>query len=341
MTIDRVRVAVIGAGDFGSEHIEAYEAVAGARLAAVVERDEAQRHGWRARLGGQGVGIYATVSEMLEHVTIDAASIVTPGSTHRNLSLELMEAGIDVLIEKPFADTVADAEAIAAAVTRTGRICVPGHIMRHAAAHVALKRRIAQKELGDVMAVALRRDRSHDLVRRFPGVHPALLTGVHDFDLAIWFMGQRVISVSATEHRGRGGDVDFFAATLWHEGGGVSTVQGAYLLPEIENTAVDDQVNIYGALGHASVHSSGSDDAASGTGAHNGALVAELAHFVECVATSAPSQLCTPTDAVQVVQIAAAVVRSAADGGAPTALDPLDAAASAAPHRFTHHTQKE
>lgn len=311
------RVSVIGGGDFGAEHIEAYRALPDVDLVAIVEPDAGRRAHWERALEGEGIALHASIDALLEVGDIQAASIVTPGATHAPTSRALMEAGVDVLVEKPFADTVEAALEIREVAQRTGRVCVPGHVMRHDPAHARLRARIDSP----VAAVSLRRDRSSTLTERFPGVHPAILTGVHDIDLALWFTDERVVRVTAGDHRG-GAGVDAFTATLLHEGGAVSTVQGAYLLPREDATAVDDEVRVYGCSTPLTLASASQGRSRLRRGADNLALMAELLHFLDCVRSATPSQLCTPNDAVHVVEIADAIVRSAADGGSPITLDP-------------------
>lgn len=322
---DAVHVAVIGGGAFGREHVEAYQAVPGVELTAIVEPDDRRRQALEMELRTQSVVLYGSVEALLRHERIDAASVVTPGASHLAVTRELMTHGVDVLVEKPFADTVADAREIGNLARQLGRVCMPGHIMRHSPAHIELRDQVSAGALGKIVAASLRRDRSNDLVRRFPGVHPVLLTGVHDIDLALWITGQRVVQVSAIERRNRGGNVDFFCATLRHEHGAISTIQGAYLLPSERPTDVDDQIDVYGELGHVSLREALGfpNDATPKSGASNTALVAELTHFISCVSAGEPSQLCTPDDAVHVIDIAQAVARSAASVGVPVRVSHL------------------
>ena len=313
-----VRIAVIGGGPFGLEHIGAYRAIAGVDLVGIVEPDAQRRRGLQNEFEKTGTSVFESVAELVRCLEVDAASVVTPGTSHLAVSRELMTNGIDVLIEKPFADSVADAVEISELARDLGRICLPGHIMRHSPKHVELQKQVLKGKLGEIVAISLRRDRSNDHIRRFPGAHPALLTGVHDIDLAIWLTGQSVLKVSAFDHRDSGGNVDFFSATLSHENGAISTVQGSYLLPSDMPKEVDDQIDLYGESGHAEVRetSLGSSLVSPGVGAANIALLAELNHFVSCISSGEKSRVCTPEEAVHVIEIAEAVAMSAAQSGA-------------------------
>lgn len=323
----QVRVAVVGAGLFGLEHIASYRVLAEVELVGVVEPDEARRF---ALVSSGAVPstlpLFSSVREMLAAGEVDAASIVVPSRLHAVVASELMAAGVDILVEKPFTETVDDAQQIAREAAQLGRVCLPGHVLRFSPQHQALRARIRAKTMGDVIAVALRRDRSRVLTMSHAGEHPASLTGVHDIDLAIWLTGQRVAEVRASEHRmSDGHGIDLFWAELLHVDGAMSSIRGAYLLPADTPDATSDQIDVYGSTDIETLHDEtprrgGSKSAGNAAETHNVPLMNELAHFVACVAAGTPSSICKPEDAIHVVEVVHAVIQSAAAGGIPVAL---------------------
>ncbi|HEY0700822.1 MAG TPA: Gfo/Idh/MocA family oxidoreductase, partial [Micromonospora sp.] len=180
----RIGVAVIGAGAFGVRHVAAYQAL-GIRVDALVEPDATTRDRVATRYGVPRA--FATVADLLAAGTPDAASVCVPGSAHRAVAVALITAGVPVLVEKPLAATVGDAAAIVEAAEAHGVLCQPGHILRYSPAHRALHEAVREGRLGRVLAVSSRRDRPRTLTRLFPDEHPALLTAVHDIDLALWY----------------------------------------------------------------------------------------------------------------------------------------------------------
>jgi predicted dehydrogenase/nucleoside-diphosphate-sugar epimerase len=110
--------AVVGCGDISRYHLSAIERAPGVELAAVVDRDRRRA----ARLAGDrpGVGVWTDMGEMLEAVRPDAVHVVTPPATHAGLALAAMEAGCHVLVEKPMALDVREADAMMAAAQRSG-----------------------------------------------------------------------------------------------------------------------------------------------------------------------------------------------------------------------------
>jgi predicted dehydrogenase len=133
-----VRVGVIGVGHLGYHHARLYAAMDNAELVAVVDSDEGR--------GGKaaedfGVRWLPTVEALLE-AGVDAASVVVPTSAHRAVAEQLLEAGIDVLVEKPIAASLDEATALVESADQHGRLLQVGHIERFNGAVVALEQAV-------------------------------------------------------------------------------------------------------------------------------------------------------------------------------------------------------
>ena len=321
-----LRVAVIGGGIFGREHVAVYAGMPSVQLVAIVEPDEKRRLDWQEDPLAKGARVFSSVTAMLAETTLDAASIVTPSHIRLQITSELMSAGVDVLVEKPFADSPEDAFKIASLAASLGRICLPGHLLRFSKAHKNLKAVITQSTFGSVVGVKFSRNRSRALTSLYPDIHPALLLGVHDFDLAIWFTAQSVSEVSALEHRNTQGKVDYFVAQCKHDRGAISTIQVSCLLSGNDSALVDDSVRVFGTSGTALLNSSSIENEPThfGFGIQNLPLVAELEYFLDCVTNGKPSAACSPQEGTHVVEIAQAVIHSASNGGEITRLQPIN-----------------
>jgi predicted dehydrogenase len=119
------RVAVIGAGSFGKNHVRVVRESARAELTFVVDPDP-------TRAGS------ADYRDVIGRV--DAAILAVPTVLHAEIGCALLEAGIDVLVEKPIASTLAEADRLVEAAGRTGRILQVGHLERFNPAVIALER---------------------------------------------------------------------------------------------------------------------------------------------------------------------------------------------------------
>jgi predicted dehydrogenase len=127
-----LRVAVIGAGAFGRNHLRVYRELEQAhpelvQLAALVEPDAGRRTGFATTYN---IPIFATLTELLAAVPLDAASICVPTIHHASVAEQLLLAGLDLLIEKPFAATLAQADHILDLAHTHDRIVAIGHLER-------------------------------------------------------------------------------------------------------------------------------------------------------------------------------------------------------------------
>jgi predicted dehydrogenase len=267
------------------------------------------------------------VAELLAAAGPDAASVCVPGPAHRAVAVDLLAAGVPVLVEKPLAATAADAAAIVAAAERAGVLCQPGHILRHSAPHRALHDAVRAGRIGDVLAVSSRRDRPRTLSRLFPREHPALLTAVHDIDLALWYAGAPVVEVRAAARTRPGSATPVLVwAELRHANDVVSSIRNSYLLPEHTPNHTSDLVEVYGTdgvahvdLGHPTLLVQGEPTEAPdwllSPVDGGGALAAELRHFLGRIDGTEPTAVVPLADGLHVVRVAEAVVDSASAGG--------------------------
>src|SRR5262249_57619177 len=86
---------------------------------------------------------------------------------------------------------------IDAAAIASSAFVMPAHILRFAPPYVSLKARVAGGAIGRLLAIHSNRDRSRDHLQLYPDVHPALMTLIHDIDLALWISGSPALRVSA------------------------------------------------------------------------------------------------------------------------------------------------
>ncbi len=173
-------IAVIGTGYWGKNHVRTYSELANEGVidnVKICDLDEK-----RARELGEAFNIeYLTdYKELISDPKIDAVSIVTPSATHSQLAKEFMEAGKDVLVEKPMTMNAEEAEKLVKISEDTGRILMVGHIFRHHPAVKELKHRIDLGEFGKIQQISSNR-LSFGAPRKDMGVIYAL--GIHEVDM--------------------------------------------------------------------------------------------------------------------------------------------------------------
>src|SRR5262249_8158949 len=142
-----IRAAVIGFGSIGQHHARIYHEMDGVELAAVAEPSDARRERAARRFK---VPTYFSHAELLAAEQLDVGSVTVPTVLHQPVALAAIERGVSLLVEKPIAATVSQAEEMIRAAAARGVTLAVGHIERFNPAIVELKRRLDDDELGRI-----------------------------------------------------------------------------------------------------------------------------------------------------------------------------------------------
>ena len=140
-----IRVALAGAGAFGTKHIDAIKLIEGVEVVSVVGRELDKTREVAAKYG---IGHVTTdLSDSLARKDVDAVILATPTQMHASQAIACMKAGKHVQVEIPLADTLKDAEEVVAAQKQTGLVAMCGHTRRFNPSHQWVHRRIKAGEL--------------------------------------------------------------------------------------------------------------------------------------------------------------------------------------------------
>ncbi|HZO81047.1 MAG TPA: Gfo/Idh/MocA family oxidoreductase [Candidatus Binataceae bacterium] len=183
--MNELRVAVVGAGRLGSLHALKYAALPGAALSHVVDVAVERAREVTARHGGVALADYRELAGK-----VDAASVAAPGSLHHEIASFLLAHGIDVLLEKPMAASVAQARELAALAARTARILQIGHLERFNPAIVELRAMVRGPRFIECHRLAPFTERGTD-------VDVVLDLMVHDLDVILTLTAAEVASIEA------------------------------------------------------------------------------------------------------------------------------------------------
>lgn len=211
---DRLGVGVIGVGSMGRRHAEnAARRVHGARLVAVF--DAAQELARRVASDLDAVAA-ASIDELLARDGVAAVVIASPSRYHAAHAIAALEAGRDVLLEKPMALTLADCDSAIAAADRSGARLQVGFMRRYDPAYAEAYRLIRSGALGAPLLYAgSSRDRDAGRLPPADDVAEVLLeSAIHDFDGARWLLGGEVIRASTAAAARHGGEGPAAGATL-------------------------------------------------------------------------------------------------------------------------------
>src|ERR1700730_13603883 len=130
----KVRVAVAGAGEFGRNHARVYREMEGAELAGVFDLDSIRAAAVAAEFETQ---VFLTMDELRGRA--DAVSVAVPTVAHAEIGCRLLEMGLDILVEKPMAGNLREADALLHAAKKNNRILQVGHVERFNPAVIAVE----------------------------------------------------------------------------------------------------------------------------------------------------------------------------------------------------------
>lgn len=309
-----VRVLLAGLGDFGERHAAAVAANPRAELVAVVGRDAGRTAAFAERHGA--VAWAVDLEEALEAHRPDAVIIAAPGALHLPMTRAALAAGASVLLEKPVVPTIAEIGELRRAAASAPGFVMPAHVLRFSAPYRELRRRLQEGRIGVPVSFGFRRYRALDHDRRFPDVHPAYMTAIHDIDLAIWLSGQRFSRLAATAAHVHGAAQP--GAVMAHargDGGAVCSFAVSWLLPDGQ---AEDALEVFGtegmlALDHHYVlrERSVSGDAYTEFPDYDldSALQEEVDHFIDCVAHGEASPVITLEEALHGLELAEAMAQ--------------------------------
>jgi predicted dehydrogenase len=288
-----VRIAILGSGFIAAHHAAAVAELPGAELGAAAN--------WRpeslAKLG-EAFSIERTTTDWRELVGdpgIDAAVVATPNSLHAEQSIAFLEAGQHVMVEKPMAMDVAQADAMVAAAERSSGSLMVAHCWRFHPDVVALRDRIAAGELGEVV-----KTRGYGVHANWgPGgwfVDPELAgggaladMGVHAIDTARFLLGGpapvRVCAVVGTRYSEIAVDDDAVLLISWSNGTN-SLVESGWWQPHLGGLEADTEV--YGTGGYARIFGYTEPPSPDYEHCPQSMYTAQMAEFVDAVRAGRP-----------------------------------------------------
>ncbi len=216
----------MGAGAFGRNHARVYHELSGqdasVKLAAVVDSDLARAE---AIARDHNAHAYSSIDQLIQHEKIDAASVAVPTVHHLDVAGKLMEAGIDVLIEKPLAASLDEAEQLVALAQRLGRVGQVGHLERFNPAVRATLPLITHPMFFEVHRLSVFTPRSLD-------VDVVLDLMIHDLDVVLAFVNSPVKEIRAVGLPILSGKVDIANVRMEFDSGCVANLTASRVSTE-------------------------------------------------------------------------------------------------------------
>lgn len=253
--MDQLRVAVIGAGILGRRHARVFHEIEASRLVAVADHT-LERAQAAAQLAGARA--YSDAGQMLNEIDCDVVAVATPDHLHVAPVMSALRAGKHVLVEKPLATSLPDAQALIEEARQRGLVLQVNYSQRYVPEYAWLKEQIAAGTIGPpAMVVSSKQDTIHVPTRMITWAaasSPIFFMSSHDIDLVTWFVGARAESVVAQERRGTLDALGVYVhdgvdALVKYENGVVANFHSSWILPESYPTITVDRMTIIGNAG--------------------------------------------------------------------------------------------
>ena len=181
-----IRVAVVGVGEFGRNHVRVWAEMEGVELVGVVDINASRA----AQVAAEFTTRVIRDIDALKMEKIDAVSIAVPTKEHSSLGCRLLDWGMDVLVEKPIASSVGEANGLIASAQRASRILQVGHLERFNPAVTAVKKIVANPMFFEVHRLGVFTPRSLDI----DVVYDIM---IHDLDILLSLMDSPVTDLKA------------------------------------------------------------------------------------------------------------------------------------------------
>ncbi len=326
-------LAIVGLGFMGATHLKAARGISGLDL-AVVSRDPKKLAGDLSSVAGNMSGFeksvdlsaiktYRSFEEVLADPSIDAVDLCLPTALHEPFTLEALEAGKHVLVEKPMAIDEDACQRMIEAAERAKRILMVAQVLRFFPSYGGLKQWVASRQSGAIRAGFFRRRTAapgwgpwlKDKQQSGGGVFDLL---IHDLDMALYLFGVPE-RVSATGYEALERQVDVIAAELYYPDFTVTVTGGWYhegypFSMEYTVTGENGTMEYSLALPKPLLYQPGEAASEVNAGDVDG-YQAEIAYFMECVRSGSKPSQCAPEDSKRAVALANLLLASRAAAG--------------------------
>jgi len=228
-----LKTGVIGVGVMGRNHARIYSDLPDTKLIGVADIDEKL-----ATLVARSYKckVYTSYEDLLNE-KLDAVSIVVPTALHKKVALDAIDKGINVLVEKPIANTLENADEIITAAQPKGIKLMVGHIERFNPAIMKLREMVDDGQLGSIISLSAKRVGPTE--PRIKDVSIILELGIHDIDIMSYICREKVMEVYATAGSAVHSREDHAIIALKFKNGSSGVIETNWLTPhKVRNLTV-------------------------------------------------------------------------------------------------------
>lgn len=323
--MNALNIGIIGLGLMGERHVRVYNKMPLVNVYAVCDANEARAREMADRYGAKA---YTDLERMLADPELTAVDIVLPDNMHRHAVELAVQYGKHIMIEKPMACTVEDAEKMYEVLKDYDKTFMIGHILRFDSRYSTAREAVRSGQVGDVVSVYVRRNSPIDGPRHYRGATDIdTHVMVHDIDAIQWILGSKIRTVFARSSNrvlGEIGMTDCIHTIFTTDSGAMGTIEACWILPTSSPTSIDDLLEIIGSKAVVYTSNCGTGvtvvDAARVdapdlrhwpelNGDLSGALYEELTDFVRCVLGEKTSCI-TAEEGLYIVKVVNAIRES-------------------------------
>lgn len=222
-----LKAAVVGVGSMGRNHVRVYREIENVELVAVVDQ-----HGPTAQKVGATFAVphYTDHMQMIEEHKPDVVTLAVPTVLHYEIGMQLIEKGVNVLVEKPITSNLEEGEKLVELARKKGVVLAVGHIERFNPAVMELRRRLREGMAGRIYKLHAQRLSPYPARIRDAGVVIDLAS--HDIDLMRYLMDERIMRLYGETLKSINSDrEDMFNGIIRFQSGAVGVLDVNWITP--------------------------------------------------------------------------------------------------------------
>lgn len=328
MSLDKnppIKLAVIGVGEFGTEHLKALQSIRGVEVCGVCDRNEDRLNNISKKF--QIKNVYTDARELLQVEMLDGVIIATDEKNHEPLAHMAVSYKKHILLEKPITTSIEAANKLLELDQKSDQIIMPGHMLRFDPGYI--KVRSAIEEIGKpLISLRLKRNVPIERFNLHSRTHPVFMALAHDVDQLIWNTESVPKRIFAMERKivPDNNTPGVFLGLIEMEDGLLCSLETQWCFPDEYGQYLDVELEAMYDGGHIKYRYPGNTIHMMHEGmlsqpdiqlfpvVHGniaGALRNELEHFIQLIENDQNNSVVTMQEAVLGVKICNALIRSA------------------------------
>ena len=250
--MENIRIGIIGLGAMGAKHLSVYSSLPDVTVVGISDFNEALCRSLSGKYGG--IPYYTDYRKMLDEQKPEAVAIAVPDAAHYKPVMDCLAADCHVLIEKPLAVTLADADEMIGYAAKQNKILMVNFSHRWVASYFNANKISKSGDLGNIVMVYAKKNDPISVIKTWPWLKdssPSAFLSSHDIDLVRWFMGCEVKSVFARGHKsilrkklGYENTWDCIQASVEFENSAIAVFESSFVYPSGFPTCTDSYIQL-------------------------------------------------------------------------------------------------